>query len=319
MSDPRIYTVGWICALSNEYVAARQFLDEEHRRPTQLNVNNHTAYTLGEIEGHNVVIATLPLDVYGTISAATVTTDMLNSFPNIKFGLMVGIGGGAPTAKHDIRLGDVVVSSPAGHTSNRVFEQTGLLNQPPGIVLSAISTLQGIFKSEGHNIDGQIKDILEKKPQLMAEFGRPTMDTDLLYRSDFVHPGSSEDDCQKICGRRPSDLVQREPRGSFESLTIHYGVIASADILMKDAIIRDKLASEKSILCFEMEAAGLMNNFPCLVVRGICDYSDSHKNKRWQGYAAMTAAAYAKEVLAILVPNQVEAQVNLGTLLESSK
>jgi hypothetical protein len=66
---------------------------------------------------------------------------------------------------------------------------------------------------------------------------------------------------------------------------------------MKDASTRDQLGDELGILCFEMEAAGLMNHFPCLVVRGICDYSDSHKNKQWQDYAAGTAAAYARELL----------------------
>jgi nucleoside phosphorylase len=55
-----------------------------------------------------------------------------------------------------------------------------------------------------------------------------------------------------------------------------------------------------------MEAAGLMDNFPCLVIRGICDYADSHKNKQWQGYAAATAAAYAKELLSMIHPSQVE-------------
>jgi nucleoside phosphorylase len=54
------------------------------------------------------------------------------------------------------------------------------------------------------------------------------------------------------------------------------------------------------VLCFEMEAAGLMNSFPCLVIRGICDYADSHKNKQWQPHAAGTAAAYAKEVLSVI-------------------
>jgi nucleoside phosphorylase len=58
-------------------------------------------------------------------------------------------------------------------------------------------------------------------------------------------------------------------------------------------LIRDKLAAERDVLCFEMEAAGLVNHFPCLVIRGICDYADSHKNKEWQGYAAVVAAAYA--------------------------
>jgi nucleoside phosphorylase len=66
---------------------------------------------------------------------------------------------------------------------------------------------------------------------------------------------------------------------------------------MKDGRTRDQLAGELGILCFEMEAAGLVDTFPCLVIRGICDYADSHKNKQWQEYAAATAAGYAKELL----------------------
>jgi nucleoside phosphorylase len=84
---------------------------------------------------------------------------------------------------------------------------------------------------------------------------------------------------------------------------------------MKDALIRDRLAAEKDVLCFEMEAAGLMNHFPCLVIRGICDYSDSHKNKEWQGYAAMAAAAYAKDLLSRIPPNKVEAEKRISDVL----
>ena len=87
---------------------------------------------------------------------------------------------------------------------------------------------------------------------------------------------------------------------------IHYGLIASGNRVIKHGGTRDKLGQELGILCFEMEAAGLMDNFPCLVIRGICDYADSHKNKQWQGYAAATAAAYAKELLSVIHPNQVE-------------
>jgi len=74
---------------------------------------------------------------------------------------------------------------------------------------------------------------------------------------------------------------------------------------MKDAIARDRLIKEFDVLCFEMEAAGLMNNFPCVVIRGICDYSDSHKNDAWQGYTAATAASYAKELLSIIPKSQI--------------
>jgi nucleoside phosphorylase len=86
---------------------------------------------------------------------------------------------------------------------------------------------------------------------------------------------------------------------------------------MKDAMLRDKLAKEHEVLCFEMEAAGLMNHFPCLVIRGICDYSDTHKNKNWQGYAAMTAAAYAKDFLHRISPNTIEAERRITDVLAS--
>jgi nucleoside phosphorylase len=87
---------------------------------------------------------------------------------------------------------------------------------------------------------------------------------------------------------------------------VHYGTIASGNQVIRDGLQRDRLSSELgNILCFEMEAAGLMNSFPCLVIRGICDYADSHKNKKWQPYAAATAAAYAKEILSVIPAAEV--------------
>jgi nucleoside phosphorylase len=112
MSNPEDYTVGWICAIATEYVAAQAFLDEKHDRPACLPPHNKTDYTLGRVGKHDVVIAVLPMGEYGTSSAARVAEDMMHSFPNIRIGLMVGIGGGSPTQKHDIRLRDVVVSIP---------------------------------------------------------------------------------------------------------------------------------------------------------------------------------------------------------------
>jgi hypothetical protein len=123
--------------------------------------------------------------------------------------------------------------------------------------------------------------------------------------------------CDLHCGKGPSCLVPRSPRTEDDdNPTIHYGLIASANQLMKDALIRDKLSAEKDVLCFEMEAAGLMNHFPCLVIRGICDYADSHKNKAWQGYAAMVAAAYAKDLLYRIAPHQVEQEARIVNVLK---
>ncbi|KKO96833.1 hypothetical protein THAR02_11062, partial [Trichoderma harzianum] len=109
MSNPHVYTIGWICAIPTEYVAAQAFLDEKHEGPDYTSPNDNNDYTLGKIGRHNIVIAVLPNGEYGLSSAASVARDMLHSFPNIRIGLMVGIGGGAPSSKHDIRLGDVIV------------------------------------------------------------------------------------------------------------------------------------------------------------------------------------------------------------------
>jgi nucleoside phosphorylase len=331
MSDPQRYTVGWICALTTEFTAARQFLDEEHDLPTHVSANDINGYTLGEMAGHNIVIAVLPRGTYGLSSAASVAANMLNSFPNIRVGLMVGIGGGAPTAKRDIRLGDVVVSSPENHTGGvyqydygktiqgREFQQTGFLNKPPAVVLTAVSVLESTYESEGHDIENRTNAILAKKPKLSKKYSRPAQGTDCLYKSTIVHPHDSEGDCRQLCGDQPHLMVQRPKREEDENdPRVHYGTIASANQLMKDATLRDTLAKEKGILCFEMEAAGLMDGFPCLVVRGICDYSDSHKNKEWQGYAAMTAAAYAKDLLTRMVPGRIATEKRIGEVLTES-
>ena len=102
----------------------------------------------------------------------------------------------------------------------------------------------------------------------------------------------------------------------MEDPFIHYGLIASGDQVMRHGATRERLRKELNVLCFEMEAAGLMDDFPCLVVRGICDYADSHKNKRWQGYAAATAAAYAKELLSVIPGNLL---VSTRTAFDTTK
>lgn len=89
--------------------------------------------------------------------------------------------------------------------------------------------------------------------------------------------------------------------------------MASGNQVMKHGKTRDQLAQELNVLCFEMEAAGLMDGFPCLVIRGICDYSDSHKNKRWQEYAAATAAAYAKELLSVIQQDETQRRPIIAT------
>ncbi|OTA08249.1 hypothetical protein A9Z42_0091980 [Trichoderma parareesei] len=322
------YTIGWICALSTEYVAAQVFLDERHEGPDYVAPNDNNDYTLGKVGSHNVVIAVLPDGEYGISSATGVAKDMLHSFPNIKVGLMVGIGGGAPSVKHDIRLGDVVVSAPR-NGSGGVFQYdfgkaiqggsfytTGFLNQPPPLLRAAVNGLEAHYEINGHQLEEAIRDIFEKRPRLQRKYQRPLAITDRLYLSSVLHPSDTDANCADCCGNDSSNLRMRPERTQDDdNPRVHYGLIASANQVMKDALIRDELIKEKDVLCPEMEAAGLMNQFPCLVIRGICDYLDSHKSKEWQGYAAMTAAAYAKDLLCRIPLHKVEAEQRIKDVL----
>jgi nucleoside phosphorylase len=240
---------------------------------------------------------------------------------------MVGIGGGAPSRKRDVRLGDVVVSSRDGGKGgvfqydfgktiqNQSFQETGFLDQPPMVLRAAVATLRGTYEMKGHQLMDDIDKAL-KKIKRRKKYTRPPTASDRLYKADIVHPAHSSDGCDVACGNDEAHLVIRNPRDEEDDdPAIHYGLIASGDQLMKDAHIRDKLADDKGVLCFEMEAAGLMNHFPCLVIRGICDYSDSHKNKEWQGFAALMAAAYAKDLLHQIPPNKVEEERRIGEVL----
>ncbi|KAF2732280.1 TPR repeat protein, partial [Polyplosphaeria fusca] len=300
------YTVGWVCALPVELAAAQEMLDEEHADlERESDDNDENLYSLGSIAGHNVAIVCLPAGRIGNNPAAVVAMQMRATFKGIRFGLMVGIGGGVPSAAADIRLGDVVVSQPdktfggvvqydAGKATASGFERTGSLNAPPQVLLGAVA------KVRANEFRGKSK-VSEHigKLEYIPKFRRSKTGPDVLFDAGYDHEGG-----QTCEGCKKDRHEEREPRD--EEVVSHYGTIASGNLVMKNAAERDRVSAELGgVLCFEMEAAGLMNSFPCLVVRGICDYSDSHKNKRWQPYAAGVAAAYAKEVLSVIPPADV--------------
>lgn len=325
------YTVGLVCALTTEYVAACEVLDEEHDMLQHSSSNDDNVYTLGRIGSHNVVIAVMPSGEYGTTSAALTARDMLRSFSNIKIGLMVGVGGGVPSTKHDIRLGDVVVSNPDSgrggvyqydfgkEVQGEPFRNSGFLNQPPRSLRAAVTTLMGKHERKGNRIDKSVALLLDKNKRLREKYSRPNPNTERLYKASYIHRPDHHTACNIECGDNPENLVKRELRDKDEDIvSIHYGLIASSNKVIKDATFRDRLAKQEGMLCFEIEgAAGLMNHFPCLIIRGICDYSDSHKNKAWQGYAAMTAAVYAKDLLAQIAPTAIQSEREISEFITS--
>ena len=305
--DKNAYTIGWICALPKEMTAAVTMLDETHNDLDQPSTD-HNNYTLGRIGKFNVVIACLPSGEIGTNPAASVATRMLATFPSLNIGFMVGIGGGVPSRDHDIRLGDVVVSTPADQyggvaqydlgkaLKDGQWLRIGFLNSPPAVLKSTISKLISIHQVQGHKIQQYLSEMERKHPNLSKEFTRHSALVDILYEPE---PSDYE-------GLTDWVEVLREPRPPERSIRVHYGLIASGNQVVKSGRTRDQLSKALGgVLCFEMEAAGLMNVFPCVVIRGICDYADAHKNNQWQEYAAAVAAAYAKELINTLPKSTV--------------
>ncbi|KAF3922895.1 hypothetical protein ABW20_dc0100236 [Dactylellina cionopaga] len=338
------YNIGWVCALPKEQTAATAMLDETHDGLSKT-PNDDNIYTLGSIGKHNIVIACLPKGKLGAVSAATVAVQMAGTFTSIKFVLMVGIGGGVPN-KGKIRLGDVVVGTPTGKFPGVVqwdfgkatkgsFERTGALNNPPKSLLTAISKLETHHEMHGSEIARNLAKMKEKWPKL-SKYLRSESLEDILFKSTYSHvskPPAPEDDDEDDEEEEEEDeeedscrycektkILKRKPR----DLKIHYGLIASGNQLIEDAIVRDKLnkslGGSTDVLCIETEAAGILNDFPCLVIRGICNYADSHKvNQDWQEHAAGAAAAFAKELLGYVQPNEVEQERPVKELLDQSK
>ncbi|KXG51519.1 uncharacterized protein PGRI_089120 [Penicillium griseofulvum] len=301
------YTIAWICALYIEMAAARAMLDEFHEAlPTHADDKN--TYVLGDINRHNVVIACLPEGQYGTNNAAIVMTNMKQTFPAIRACLMVGIGGGVPS-KADVRLGDIVVGTRVmqcdlGKTlGDGQLQRTAIPRIPHQLLGTAVSSV----RSKHELGPSRVLSILQQKLEGQPSYSRP-ISPDRLFHATYDHESltGSCDECDH------SKLVPRSSRVSAE-VKIHYGAIASGIQVMRNGTTRDKFARQLDVICFEMESAGLMDILPCLPIRGICDYSDSHKSKEWQRYAAATAAAYARELLEELPVTESHASIAFKT------
>ncbi|KAK6522769.1 hypothetical protein TWF281_002205 [Arthrobotrys megalospora] len=300
------YTVGWVCALKEELVAAKLMLDETHPRLPPL-PNDGNTYTLGSIGEHNVVIACLP--EAGTNTAATVATWMASSFTNVKIGLLVGIGGGIPPK---VKLGDIVVSKPTDgytgvvqHDFGKVesgcppaFRRTKVLRKSPTLLLTALAEQRADHDINGFDIHQSLNDLRNKHPRLKPEYTR---------RPNF--PQSPHNPQIEDSGVQP----QKE-----DDLQIHYGLIVSGNQVIKNATIRDSLDKnlDGRVLCVEMEAAGLMDDFPCIVIRGISDYADENKNDDWHQYAAAVAAVYARDFLKHIRPADIREETPINDVIQ---
>lgn len=348
------FHVAIICALPSEADAVTllfdQFWDEDGDQFGRTNGDNNT-YITGRLGKHNVVLAVLP--GMGTNSAASATANLRSSYGSLRLVFLVGICGGVPRiADDDVFLGDVVVSKAIVQydfgrqypgqfeVKNTVEDSLGRANKDIRGMLAVFETelMRDRLQTKSAVYLKQLQSVAAKaaaKKRRRSKYQYPGITENKLYLPGYIHrhakscdicsefdstcDSAAETSCADL-GCEETKLVQRdalfEDDGDFGS-NIYIGRIGSGNTVMKNGEIRDWIAKKHNLIAFEMEGAGAWDEVPCLVVKGVCDYADSHKNKRWQDFAAATAASVMRAILDRYIVNDaaqrpVAAQLNGG-------
>ncbi|RFU28291.1 hypothetical protein B7463_g8021, partial [Scytalidium lignicola] len=300
------------------------------------------SYTIGRVEQHYVVLVHMPHmgKVSAASVAANLRSSFPRIRLGLLVGICGGvpfIDGG----KREIILEDIIISTQIVQTDfGRQYPDSFVrmdtlqdsLGRPNPEIQGFLSRLQG--KTAQIELEKQIQTnlvtILEAEG--FEHSKSPGVHDDKLLEENYRHKHQDANACT-ICARclNPGDsvcvkaldlpctelgcdaskLVSRVriqktiDQGSSASPchpVVHFDGVASGDQVIKSAQHRDCIAKQENIVAFEMEGAGLWETIPTIVIKGVCDYADSHKNKEWQLYAAATAAACAKSMLKIWRP-----------------
>nr|XP_002734237.1 PREDICTED: uncharacterized protein LOC100369615 [Saccoglossus kowalevskii] len=313
-----IPTIGIVTALDCEYIAM-SFMFTKSLKTYIGNqpIGDLNRYKLGSIGNKTIVITSLPVGMTGEEVSAVTATRLCDVFPSVKILYMVGIAGGVPNIQYDeekaiqsikyirphVREGDVIVAYPVKDSS------PGFIQYDYGKIVSDIASenLKGNIKRqtqirlspEGLSAAREIKNEFEthqSKPWIktIENILRNRNKVNRLNQIRFQRPTDEE----RITASRiqhPEENILRSPGEP----KVHFGILASANSVMRNSEIRDKLAEAENIIGFEMENAGIavatsLSSKECMFVRGVCDYSDEFKDKAWQYYASLAAAAVAK-------------------------
>ncbi|KAL3447675.1 purine and uridine phosphorylase [Aspergillus insuetus] len=316
------FEVAIICALPLEANAVLSLFDhlwDTDSPLTDRNAVDPNSYSMGVMEGRNVVLAHQPGT--GKATAASVASFCASTFTNVKLALLVGVCGAIPMKKNktEILLGDVIISKAVmqydfgrqfSDKFRRKIDVEHSLGRPNGRIASLLAKLE----TQVHR-----RKLQEKITQHLSTIGHldcyPRKQGDKLfppgYRhkhqhstscetcancnnlTDFTCDAALESTCEDL-GCDDAQLVQRTRQNQKHYPSVHIGIIASGDSVIKSGLHRDAISREAGVIAFEMEGAGVWDTIPCVIIKGVCDYADSHKSKLWQDYAAATAAACAK-------------------------
>ncbi|KAL8364666.1 hypothetical protein RB595_003784 [Gaeumannomyces hyphopodioides] len=320
-----------ICALRIESDAVRLLFDEIYEKKYGRETGDTNAYTTGRIGNHAVVLLLLP--GMGMEASAVGARSLQSSYTNIKLALIVGVCGGLPQIRgRDAFLGDVIVSkSIVNHDFGRRYPGKFVVRSTEDTLGQTNNDIRGLLEL----LEGKDElDRLQKKARanlvtLQAaataadkewgtSYSPPSDDADTMFPAKYNHIHRDED-CAD-CDEDPARFCEQASRLSCDDVgcktrlctprqnrqqerpvelvpQVFMGRVACGNAVMKSGKHRDAVAKEHDVIAFEMEGAGAWKEVPCVVVKGICDYADSHKNKEWQNFAAATAASVAAAIL----------------------
>ncbi|KAK6329984.1 hypothetical protein TWF718_003411 [Orbilia javanica] len=337
------FNVAIVCALPLEADAAKAVFDETYEGGNQAYgklQGDENVYTTGRIGNYNIILCHLP--AVGPANAASVTAGLHISYPCIQLTLVVGICGGVPFPPGDddseILLGDVIISDSlvkydSGKQLPDKFQRKtndDTLSIPSRRIQGLLKKLRttdakNLFETQTYQHVRQLQS-LQSAHNKPPQYQHPGIEHDKLLPAYYKHrprrreslasctchccktggdPGCDEIrkvDCDALGCIGPPLARNRHSSGNTQPI-IHIGKIACADTVMKSGKHRDKIAKQEKAIGFEMEGAGVWSHGQCLIIKGVSDYSDSHKNNKWQHYAAATAAAGAKAFLSFWAAN----------------
>ncbi|KAH9227452.1 hypothetical protein K456DRAFT_1876229 [Colletotrichum gloeosporioides 23] len=316
-----------VCALTLESDAVEALFDRvwDLDHSTMKSPRDTNTYTFGIFSKLPAVLVHMP--GMGQKNASLVAMNCFHSFVNIRLALVVGICGSVPfydKEQREILLGDIIISDSLvqydyGRQYPDEVQRKSSINDGPGKLPIQIQGLLNMLKGRKGS------ERLRKRTMMHLELLKQELGTqaeyvgaehDELFDGAYIHRHNDSNVCltcsdNNVCNtaRSPScedlfcDKGKLVPRKRLKKdamapePVIHIGPIACGDKVMKSGQHRDEIGSKEGVIAFEMEGAGVWDIFPCLVIKAVCDYADSHKQKRWQKYAAATASACAKGIL----------------------
>ncbi|WYZ43460.1 hypothetical protein EsH8_VI_001159 [Colletotrichum jinshuiense] len=294
-------------------------------------------YSNGRIGRYNVVLALLPNMDKENPASATARLRSSYTGLRLVFLTGICSGVPSPRSDQEIVLGDVVISTtivqydyspqhPDNFTlRNTVYDNLGRFNKDIRPLLATFRTNVGRERLQRGALQflRQIQENAAGERKQQARYHRPNASEDNLFNPEYQHKHLDPSDCgcvehaceaaqaascnelrcdtAQLVSRERLDTIQdsgQHDKKGDDQLKIHFGCIGSGNVVLKSGEDRDRIARKHGIIAFEMEGADMWDDLPCIVVKGVCDYADGHKNKRWQAYAAATPASVLKALLA---------------------